>query len=175
MTDATGATAEVELVTAGTRDRMWGLVTDVPRIGEWSPECAGAAWLDDEGLAEDRPDGRVPQPGDRFEGRNEFAGGFASTVTCVVTATDRPAVFEWIVLDPSADPGRPGSVWRYELIQGPATGQTTVRHRFTHGSGRTGLSEAMREHPDEAEAILAERLDTLRKHMTITLERMAAS
>ena len=175
MTDATGATAEVELVTAGTLDRMWSLVTNVRRIGEWSPECAGAAWLDDAGLVEDRSEGRVPQPGDRFEGRNEFASGFASTVTCVVTTADRPAVFEWIVLDPSADPGRPGSVWRYELVRGPETGQTTVRHRFTHGRGRTGLSEAMREHPDEADAILAERLDTLRKHMTITLERMAAS
>ncbi len=33
----------------------------------------------------------------------------------------------------------------------------------------------MREHPNEADAILAERLDTLRKHIAITLERMAAS
>jgi hypothetical protein len=50
-----------------------------------------------------------------------------------------------------------------------------VRHRFVHGPGVTGLKRGMEEDPDEASAILQERLDLLRKHMTITLEGMAAS
>ena len=165
MTDATGATVEVEMVVDKDPGKMWDLVTDVSRIGDWSPECAGAAWLD----------GGRPERDARFEGHDEFSGGFSSTVTCVVTEARRRAVFEWIVLDPTEDPACPGSIWRYELVRGDSPGQTRVRHRFVHGCGLTGLSRAMHENPDEADAILADRLDTLRKHMTITLERMAAS
>jgi hypothetical protein len=64
MTEATGATVEIEMVVDKDPGEMWDLVTDVGRIGEWSPECAGAAWLD----------GGTPEPGARFAGRNEFGG-----------------------------------------------------------------------------------------------------
>ena len=120
-------------------------------------------------------DGGTARPGARFEGRNEFGGGFKSTVTCVVTEAERPAVFEWVVLDPGKDVASPGSTWRYELTAGGSAGQTRVLHRFVHGSGRTGLSEGMRTEPDQAAGILQDRLDLLRKNMTITLEAMAAS
>ena len=164
MTDATGATVEIEMVVDKDPGTMWDLVTDVSRIGDWSPECTGAAWLD----------GGQPERGARFAGRNEFSGGFSSAVTCVVTEAQRPAVFEWIVLDPTQNPACPGSIWRYELVRSDSPGQTRVRHRFVHGCGLTGLSRAMLESPDEAGAILADRLDMLRRHMTITLEGMAA-
>ena len=55
------------------------------------------------------------------------------------------------------------------------TGQTRVLHRFVHGPGHTGLSREMQESPDQADSILRNRLGELRKHMTITLEGMAAS
>jgi hypothetical protein len=165
MTEAAGARVDVEIVVDKDPDAMWDLVTDVSRIGEFSPECVGAAWLDDS----------TAEPGGRFEGRNEYAGGFKSTVICVVTEAHRPDVFEWVVLDPSELPERPGSIWRYELAPGDAAGQTTVAHRFVHGPGITGLTESMRESPDEAAAILQRRLDLLRKHMTVTIEGMARS
>ena len=165
MTEVTGATVDVELHVDKDPDDMWDLVTDVDRIGEWSPECSGAEWLD----------GGAPRPGARFRGRNEFAGGFKSTVTCVVTDAIRPTVFEWVVLDPSEDPERPGSIWRYELVPGTSGARTKVRHTFVHGPGDTGLKRGMQQSPADAEAILTERLETLRKHMTITIERMAAS
>lgn len=165
MAQATGAQVEVEIVVDKDPAQMWDLITDVARIGEWSPECAGAAWLD----------GGTPLPGAAFQGRNEFGGGFTSTVTCVVTEAEHPAVFEWVVLDPSEDPGHPGSIWRYELLAGDVPGQTRVRHRFTHGPGATGLSEGMKENPGQAGAILAGRLDNLRKHMTVSIEGMAAA
>ncbi len=164
MTDATGATVDIEIVASKGPDEMWDLVTDVARIGEWSPECKGGAWLD----------GGGPQPGARFEGYNEFPA-FKSTTTCVVTEAARPSVFEWIVLDPSMDPANPGSIWRYEIEPDAERGQSVVRQRFVHGPGLTGLKRGMAENPDEADAILQERLDKLRAHMTITVEGMAAS
>jgi uncharacterized protein YndB with AHSA1/START domain len=165
MTEAAGASVEVELLVDKDPRTMWDLVTDVGRIGEFSPECVGAAWLD----------GSTAQPGGRFEGHNEYSGGFKSTVTCVVTEAHCPDVFEWIVLDPSELPERPGSTWRYELVPSDSPGQTMVSHRFVHGPGVTGVTEAMRENPGEAAAILQGRLDTLRKNMTTTIEGMARS
>jgi hypothetical protein len=165
MTEAAGARVDVEAVVDKEQGSMWDLVTDVARIGEFSPECVGAAWLD----------GSTAEPGGRFEGHNEYAGGFTSTVTCVVTEAHRPDVFEWIVLDPSELPERPGSTWRYELAPGAAPGQTRVTHRFVHGPGVTGVTEGMRENPGEAAAILQRRLDIVRKHMTVTIEGMARS
>ena len=165
MVQAAGERAQVEMVVEKDQAQMWDLVTDVSRIGEWSPECVGGAWLD----------GAQPRAGARFEGRNDFGGGFGGTVTCVVTAAERPGVFEWVVLDADKDPERPGSIWRYELGPGEAPGQCLVRHTFTHGPGVTGLSRAMADSPDQAEAILAGRLDQLRDHMTVTIGGMAAS
>ncbi len=162
MTEAAGASVDVEVVVDKDQRAMWDLVTDVVRIGEFSPECVGAAWVD----------GSTAEPGGRFEAYNEFSAGFKSTVTCVVTEARRPDVFEWIVLDPSLLPERPGSIWRYELAPGDAPGRTKVAHRFVHGPGVTGLSEGMQESPDEAAAILQQRLDKLRKHMTVTIEAM---
>ena len=164
MTDATGATVDVEIVAGKGPAEMWDLVTNVARIGEWSPECAGGAWLD----------GGTPEPGARFEGYNVFSQTFKSTTPCVVTEAASPSVFEWIVLAPSLDPAYPGSIWRYE-IEAAEDGQAIVRHRFTHGPGVTGLKRGMAEDPGNAGAILQERLDQLRKHMTVTLEGMAAS
>lgn len=163
MTQATGAQVVVEFTIEKDPAKVWDLITDVPRIGEWSPECVGAAWVD----------GGSAKPGARFEGHNRYEGGFEATATCVVTEAEQPSVFEWVVLDPSEDPAHPGSTWRYELTPGDAPGQTKVLHRFVHGPGVTGLSEGMRENPDEAAAILQSRLDMLRLHMTVTLEGMA--
>jgi len=164
MAEAAGARVEVEIVADWEPEAIWDLITDVARIGEWSPECAGARWLDETIAA-----------GSRFEGRNEFPGGFSSTVTCVVTRAQWPEAFEWIVLDPSGSPLSPGSIWRYELTPGPLRGQTRILHRFEHGPGDTGLLRAMRADPVHAEQILHERLVTLRANMTATLRAMAAS
>jgi uncharacterized protein YndB with AHSA1/START domain len=165
MVQAAGERAEVEIVVEKDPAQMWDLVTDVSRIGEWSPECVGGTWLD----------GAQPRAGARFEGRNDLGGGFRFSVTCVVTAAERPGVFEWVVLDPAGDPGQPGSIWRYDLGPGDAPGQCRVRHTFTHGPGVTGLSRAMADSPEQAAAILRERLDQLREHMTATIGGMAAS
>lgn len=164
-TVATGAQVEVVLVADQEPAAIWDLITDVARIGEWSPECAGAQWLD----------GAAPRPGARFEGRNDFGRGPNPPVTCVVTQARRPDVFEWVVLDPSESLASPGSSWRYELTPGGHPGQTRVLHRFTHGPGHTGLSLAMDDDAANAAQILQDRLDMLRRHMTITLAAMADS
>ena len=96
--EVTGVTAIAEEVVAARPELVWDLVADVTRVGGWSPECIRVAWLAEPG---------GPRPGARFTGHNRFPDGFEYEVTCMVTETDRPRVFAWVVLDDSGDPARP--------------------------------------------------------------------
>ncbi|WP_420453177.1 SRPBCC family protein [Ilumatobacter sp.] len=56
---------------------VWSLVSDLPRMGEWSPENTGGTWLGD---------ATGPEVGARFEGDNENDGRTWSTVATVTEA-----------------------------------------------------------------------------------------
>ena len=161
----TGLTAAAEEKIAARPELVWDLVADVTRIGGWSPECIGAAWLAEPGR---------PQPGARFTGRNRFPNGFEYEVDCVVTEADRPRGFAWVVLDDSADPARPSSLWRY-LIDPLPGGGSRVRQRFTHGPGTSFLREIAATAPDQAAEIIAARRDGLRANMSATLRALKAA
>jgi uncharacterized protein YndB with AHSA1/START domain len=163
--EVTGLTAAAEEVVAVRPELVWDLVADVTRVGEWSPECIRAAWLGEPGR---------PQPGARFTGHNRFPNGFQYEVTCVVTETDRPRTFAWVVLDDSGDPARPSSSWRYRIDPLPGGG-SRVRQRFTHGPGASYVRTAAAEAPDRAAEIIAARRDRLRATMGATLRAMKAT
>ncbi|WP_189928907.1 SRPBCC family protein [Streptomyces sulfonofaciens] len=155
----TGARVDVEGEFGVSPERLWDVLTDVTRIGEFSPECVGGAWVD-----EQRPG---PRAGASFRGRNRFADDHVVEVHCVVTRAERPGAFAWVVLDRSEDPASPGSLWSYELRPGATPGSTLVRHSFEHGPGDTGARRQPEAFP--------ERLEQLRAHMTRTLAAMAAA
>jgi uncharacterized protein YndB with AHSA1/START domain len=159
MDMVTGAQVSVALIVPISRERMWDLITAVDRIGEWSPETAGAQWSDGT---------QGPQAGGRFSGYNRFPSGFESTVTCVVTESAPRVSFAWDVLD---DAGQVGSSWRYELLEGSEPGSTEVRHSFTHGPGATGAREGAVADPRS----LDQRLVTLCQNMTSTIAAMVAT
>ncbi|GAA3805599.1 SRPBCC family protein [Sphaerisporangium flaviroseum] len=66
--------------------KVWELVTDVTRYGEWSPENTGGRWLAGVG-------GRL---GASFRGRNRH-GLFRWATTCTVVEWDRPRAFTFEV------------------------------------------------------------------------------
>ena len=163
--EVTGLTVAAEEVVTARPELVWDLVADVTRVGEWSAECIGAAWLGDPGR---------PEPGARFTGRNRIANGFEYEVTCVVTKAERPRAFAWVVLDDSGDPARPSSSWRYPIDPLPAGG-SRVRQYFTHGPGFSYLRAAAANAPDNAAEIIAARRDGLRASMSATLRAMKAA
>jgi uncharacterized protein YndB with AHSA1/START domain len=165
MDVVTGATVAVRAEVNLAPEQVWALITEVSRIGEWSPECRHGAWLDTGG----------PRVGARFQGRNRFAGGFEATTTCVVTEAEPSRVFAWAVLDDEEALDRAGSWWRYDLVAGSVPGHTRLRHRFTHGLGRTGMRVGAEAEPGRAEEKVARRLDTLSHHMCQTLRMMLGS
>lgn len=163
----TGARVDYEVEVALPPGRMWDLVTDVPRIGQWSPECVSGAWLDSE-------PGR-PRVGDRFKGHNEPTPTISFDVLCEVTEAEQPGVFAWAVLDDERTVEHAGSLWRYEFRPGGSPDRTLVRHSFEHGPGATGLRAAVDRDPAHAAEIVRGRLDQLRRNMIATLAAMARS
>jgi uncharacterized protein YndB with AHSA1/START domain len=107
---STGTARQVIDAPAGT---IYDLITDVARMGEWSPECAGA----------DIPEGTAIASGACFTGRNS-RGGNAWTSPCAVVATERPRLFSFTAGDPEA-----ATTWSYEL-RSLEDGTTEVTESF---------------------------------------------
>lgn len=98
-------------------ERVFALVSDVTRIGEYSPETFDAQWL--EGAS-------GPAVGAKFRGHVKRNGrGPVYWTTCEVVSYDPPHEFAFAVLTR----GRPLNTWRYRLV--PANGGTDVTESFT--------------------------------------------
>ena len=88
---------------AAPADRVWSLLSDVTRIGEFSPETFEAQWLDG---------ATGPKLGARFRGHVKRNGkGPIYWTTCTVIASDRGREFAFGV----GAPGKPLNTWRYQL------------------------------------------------------------
>jgi uncharacterized protein YndB with AHSA1/START domain len=159
MDTVTGAHVAIARTVPVPRERMWDMITDIARVGEWSPETVAGTWFDG---------AEGPYRGARFIGRNHYPDGVVRTVTCAVTEAARPATFAWTVLD---EDGQVGSIWRYDLSDGREPASTVVYHSFTHGPGRTGARDGERLSPGS----LNRRLSTLSHNMAATIEAMVAS
>ena len=110
-------TESAEVVIGAPADLVYGLIADLPRMGEWSPECRAVEWTDG---------ATGPAVGARFVGHN--VGGprglmkWSRTGTVKVTEPGRRFEFA------TAEGGREGVVWRYELANVP--GGTRVRETY---------------------------------------------
>jgi uncharacterized protein YndB with AHSA1/START domain len=95
--------------------KVYELVSDLPRMGEWSPENTGGRWLGGATAAE---------PGARFHGTNR-AGWRRWSTTVTVTSAERGRRFSFNV----DSFGVPVSAWEYELVE--RDGACTVTERWT--------------------------------------------
>lgn len=102
---------------AASPDVVWDLVSDVTRIGEFSPETFEAVWLDG---------ATGPAPGARFKGHVKRNGvGPVYWTECVVTACVPQEHFEFnVVLN-----GQRLNTWGYRLA--PSDGGTAVTEYFS--------------------------------------------
>ncbi len=97
---------------------VWDLVSDITRIGEFSPETFEARWL-----TGPRP---APQAGARFRGHVRRNGrGPVYWTTCTVVASDPGREFAFAVHGPGESIV---NTWRYQLD--PAGGGTDVTESF---------------------------------------------
>jgi len=97
MTYPTAVTRDI----AAPAEKVWSLVTDLPRMGEWSPENSGGKWV---------KGATGPALGAVFQGTNKNGIRRWST-TVTVVACEPNTVFEFAV---TTGPLTVAS-WRYEL------------------------------------------------------------
>jgi hypothetical protein len=101
---------------AATPERIWKLVSDVTRIGSYSPETFEAEWLDG---------ATGPAVGARFRGHVKRNGkGPIYWTTCTVTASEPGREFAFGV----GPTNRPLNTWRYRLE--PSGNGTDVTESF---------------------------------------------
>ena len=137
MTSSTGSRRHQESVTVAVpAERLYDLVSDITRTGEWSPICT-SCWWDDDAEA-----GRV---GAWFTGHNELPHRTWETRSQVVAA-DRGREFAWVVGD--------GFVrWGFGFT--PVEGGTTLTESWEFLPGGLAMFEG--KYGDRAPAEIAER------------------
>ncbi len=158
--------ARVGLDVACTPSAAWALVTDVTRVGEFSPECVGARWIG----SFDRP-----SVGARFDGTNRKTVG-AEELTwvrpCTVVVCDPGRAFGYVVGD--RYDGSPASHWLYEFCL-TVSGRCHIDVTFRHTpDGQSGLRHAADADPHRATDIVADRVGELTEGVSQTLARMKA-
>lgn len=119
MTTADRESVSVRTEIAAAPDEVWAAVADVTRMGEWSPECTGAAW---------RGSPAGPVLGARFQGHNR-KGGIRWNTVCRVVEAEPGRAFAW---DVSFGP-IPVARWGFRLTPGSpgdAQGTVTVVEQF---------------------------------------------
>ena len=102
LTVKRGEGASVRLRVAASPEAVYDLITDVNRMGEWSPECVSCEWLDG---------ATGPVVGARFRGKNRHGRARWSNRPRVVVA-ERGRAFAFVSPDPL---GRDMTRWTYEL------------------------------------------------------------
>ena len=94
-------TREANAVVRADADRVWSMVADVTRMGEWSPETERAEWIDG---------ATGPAVGARFKGHNR-KGRTRWSTTCEVIDSKPGRAFAFAV----GKVVKPETVWRYRF------------------------------------------------------------
>ena len=142
----------VSATVAAAPETLYALVTDVTRMGEWSPETVEAGWLDG---------ATGPAVGARFIGRNRI-GSVTWTTKPTVTVADAGRTFAFKV------PGGSGATWTYtfEAVLG---GTRVTEHARQDKRSPLVIRLLQRK------AGVTDRAEHLRAGMAVTLERLSAA
>lgn len=132
---------------------VWSLVSDLPRMGEWSPENEGGSWV---GGA------TGPSPGARFKGANVNGSKSWSTQVTVVDA-DPDSRFSFLV---KVGPFKIAE-WAYDI----ETSETGCSVTETWTDRRSGLMKKLSARATGVD----DRAECNRKGMESTLRGVAAA
>lgn len=129
MPTARGGRSSIEI--AARPELVYDLITDVTRMGEWSPECYRCQWLDGATAA---------APGARFRGYNRL-GVLRWQRTVVIDTAERGREFAFTTVNDDAD--RAETRWRYTMEPSPAGTLLTESFQFLWCSVPNRLAEVL--------------------------------
>lgn len=144
---------EDSVVVARPADVLYEMVSDVTRMGEWSPVCRACWW--DEGAG--------PRTGCWFTGRNEVPGRVWETRSLVVTA-DPGREFAWVV-------GGSWVRWGYALA--PIAGGTRLTESWQFLPA--GIARFHERYGADAQAQIDDRGRAARSGIPATLAAIKAA
>ena len=153
---ARGSHDEVTTDIAAPPETVYGLVSDITRMGEWSPECRRCSWA---------KGSTGPVVGARFKARNKGRRGpsWFNTPTVTVAEPGREFAFN------RSGPGIGSYTWRYRLV--PTENGTRVTESY---AVERPLPAAM-NWMTEKWVGSSDRDADLRRGMTTTLARLKAA
>ena len=151
MSRAVPLAVSVTRVIEASPEVVYDLVSDVTRMGDYSPENTGATWL---------AGATGPAVGARFKGTNRLGSNSWSTKP-TITAADRGRRFEFVV------PGSRGATWTYTFD--PVAGGVRVTESMRQDRPSIFLVRFL-----QRRAGVTDRAANLRTSMETTLERVAA-
>ena len=143
-------------------DVVWGLISDITRVGEWSVECRSCEWV---GGASG------PAVGARFRGRNRRNASWW-TRTCEVLAVEAPNHFVWRTLPTRVLPD--STEWGFHLEEHGDRTRLTQSMRILHIPRlyERGFAIALPQHRDRTSDLqadlrrIAHSLETAASHAT---------
>ena len=135
------------VVVACSPEALYDMVSDVSRMGEWSPVCTGGWWDEGEG----------PRAGAWFTGRNEVPDRTWETRSQVVAA-DRGREFAFLV-------GGAWVRWGYTFTPVEEGTELTESWEFLPA----GITRFHERYGDDAEAQIANRVEAARTGIPETL------
>jgi len=147
MTNDVSVSREV----AAPADRVWALVSDITRMGQWSPETTSCTWI--RGAA-------GPEVGARFRGKNRNGWRRWSTV-CQVAEAEPGRTFAF---DVEAGPIKVAR-WSYRIA--PTGTGCTLTETWT--DQRAGWMKV----PSRLISGVSDRAEHNRRSMAATIERIA--
>lgn len=126
---------------------LYDMVSDVTRMGEWSPICTACRW----------DDGAGPTPGSWFTGRNEVPGRVWETRSQIEVA-ERPREFTFVV-------GEGFVRWSYTFAHADGGTRLTESWEFLPA----GIARFHERYGDDAEAQIADRIAAAHRGIPETL------
>ncbi len=143
------STVRVDQEVAAAPEVVWGLVSDITRMGEWSPESTGGAWV---------KGATGPVVGARFKGKNRNGRKSWST-DCTVVEVEPGRTFAFKVTSgPLAV-----ATWRYDIEPTPTGCRVTETWVDDRGKIVTLLGKPVSGVADRAAHNEAGMVETLRR------------
>lgn len=153
---------------SATPDQIYDVVSDLPRSGEWSPECQGGEWIS----------GPPAAVGSVFRGENlrsEEVVAWAPLVRgvwhteCRITEADPGRTFRWMMLSHAGADQQ--SIWGFD-IEGSGEG-AVLTHHFRMGKATAGIHKIVAGlDEDERARFVEEWTAKLAQDLTDTLNRI---
>jgi uncharacterized protein YndB with AHSA1/START domain len=145
------ATVEVSRTIDAPAEKVWSMISDITRMGEWSPEATGGSWL---------KGATGPAVGAKFRGTNRKGIRWWYTI-CTVTECEEGKAFAFKVdLGPLKV-----AEWGYRFADAPGGGCTVTEtwsdRRLPAASAVTNLFLGVKDRATHNEANMVKTLDRL--------------